>query len=411
MKEVSFERVPLLNALALDAQSSLAGILRFARLAAGEVLFQEGDVGDRMYIIVQGELEVLKAMETGEPRHLATMKDGDFLGELSLVIRDGRRTATVRAVQDTRLIAILQKDFYDLLKQRPTMAYAMVQELGERLRHSDDAAIADLVEKNRELQKAYEDLKAAQAELVEQEKMRHELGMARNIQMSILPKEFHAPPGCDFGALMAPARAVGGDFFDFVRLGDDKVGVAIGDVSDKGIPAALFMAQVCTMLRALARQVEDPAEVLRRVNADMAETNDAGLFVTMIYGVFDGRKGTFHYARAGHEVPVLFSAEGEISTLPYDQGAPLGIFPDSPLDVQTVPLPKGATLFMYTDGGVDAMNAEEGFLGLESLQTTVRQHLHTSAQELCDKVLESVRSFQNDNQFDDATLVALRVKE
>ncbi len=409
MSDISFDRVPLLNALAQDEQSTLSHIFRFSRLAAGDTLFEEGDLGDRMYIITQGELQVFKAMDD-EPRLLATLKEGDFFGELSLVIRDGRRTATVKAAQDTHLIAILQEDFHKLLKQRPTMAYAMVQELGERLRHSDDAAISDLVEKNRELQQAYEDLKAAQAELVEQEKLRHELSMARNIQMSILPKEFHTPPGCDFGARMNPARAVGGDFFDFVRLADGKVGVAIGDVSDKGVPAALFMAQVCTLLRALARQIEDPAEVLRRVNADMAETNDAGLFVTMVYGVFDSHSHTFHYARAGHEVPVLFSATGEAQALPYTQGAPLGIFPDSPLDVQTVTVPPGATLFMYTDGGVDAMNAEEGFLGLESLQTTVKDHLHISAQELCDKVLETVRSFQDDNQFDDATLVALRVQ-
>ncbi|MBI3160732.1 MAG: SpoIIE family protein phosphatase [Chloroflexi bacterium] len=410
MTEITFERIPLLSALGKDGHSSLSGVLRYSRVPAGEVLFREGDKGDRMFIIMRGELEVFKAHDTPDARHLSTLHDGDFFGELSLVVRDGRRTATVVATEDTELIAILQEDFYRLLQQRPTMAYAMVQELGERLRHSDDTAIADLIEKNRELERAYEDLKAAQAQLLEQEKLRTELNMARNIQMSILPKDTHAPKGCDFGATMAPARAVGGDFYDFVRLGEHQVGVAIGDVSDKGVPAALFMAQVCTMLRALARQIKDPAEVLRRVNADMAETNEAGLFVTMIYGVFDGRARQFHYARAGHESPVLFTAQGEARILPHGQGAPLCVFPDSLLDVQSVKLPKGSTLFMYTDGGVDAMSEEGGYFGLESLQETVRANLKSSAQALCDKVLETLRTYQADNQFDDATLVALRVK-
>ncbi|TAK13542.1 MAG: cyclic nucleotide-binding domain-containing protein [Anaerolineae bacterium] len=409
MADVTFEKVPLLAALGKDEQTSLAGILRFTKLASGEVLFNEGDKGDRMYIILKGELDVYKRMDTADSRLLARMRDGEFFGELSLVVKDGLRTASVRAATDTELVAILQEDFHKLLRQRPSMAYAMVQELGERLRHSDESAVADLIEKNRELQQAYEDLKAAQAELVEQEKLRHELSMARDIQMSILPKELHAPPGCDFGATMQPARSVGGDFYDFVRLSDDKVGIAIGDVSDKGVPAALFMAQVCTLLRALARQLEDPAEVLRRVNADMAETNDAGLFVTMVYGVFDRKHRVFHYARAGHEVPVLFTADGTAHALPYGQGTPLGIFPDSPLDVQTVELPAGSTLFMYTDGGVDGINEGGGFFGLEGLQDTVRAHLKGSAQDLCDAVLERVRSFQNDNQFDDATLVAIRM--
>jgi serine phosphatase RsbU (regulator of sigma subunit) len=280
--------------------------------------------------------------------------------------------------------------------------------MSDRLRRNNESTITDLREKNAELAKAYQDLKAAQEELIVKEKMETELEMARTIQMNILPKDIPVPAGVEVGAKMVPARAVGGDFFDIIPLTDGKLGVAIGDVSDKGVPAAMFMAQFCTLLRAEAKREADPAVVLTHVNNVLQETNQAGMFVTAIYGIYDPADHSFTYARGGHEVPVIFDQDGEICEAPHEQGGALCFFPDPPLDVQTVGIPPGSTLLMYTDGGTDAMNLDEEFFGLESLKKTISSHLGAPVQALCDEVIGILVSYQPEGQYDDATLVAIR---
>ena len=169
------------------------------------------------------------------------------------------------------------------------------------------------------------------------------------------------------------------------------------------------MAQFCTLLRTEAKRHEKPEEVLLSINNHLLEMNRAGMFVTAIYGIFNCKLNTFTYARAGHEVPVIFNKKGKATQLEHRQGSPLCIFSDPPIDVQTVKVPAGSTLLMYTDGGTDAMNAEEDFFGLENLQKTIKAHLKGSAQELCDYVLQELISFQEeDAQFDDITIVAIR---
>src|SRR3712207_3101439 len=143
---------------------------------------------------------------------------------------------------------------------------------------------------------------AAQQQIIEKQRLEHELQLAYEIQTSILPRVLPQLQGYDFGATMVPARVVGGDFFEFVELGDDRVGIAVGDVTDKGMPAAIFMAQTHALLRAEAVRSAAPHEVLRCVNRHVVEMNAAGLFVTMLYGVLDRASASFSYARAGHEL-------------------------------------------------------------------------------------------------------------
>ena len=405
----SLNQVPLFSSLSADDLEELGQTMRMKRLRDGGILFNEGDVGDRFYVVMMGSLEVIKAIGTPEERLLSVHEPGGFVGEMSLFVSDNRRSATVRAKGDlTLLMELRQARFEELLKRRPKLGLDMLRVLSERLRVADESTINDLQEKNEELSKAYEDLKAAQAEIVEKEKLEHEMNMARDIQMSILPREITAPENCDIGAKMIPASAVGGDFYDVILLDGQKVGVAIGDVSDKGVPAALFMAQFCTLLRTEAKRYKKPEDVLLSINHHLLEMNQAGMFVTAIYGVYDSKSNKFTYARAGHEVPVIFNNKGKAAQPKHDQGSPLCIFPDPPIDVQTVKLPAGSTLLMYTDGGTDAMNAEEDFFGLENLHKTIKSHLKGSAQDLCDNVLKELISFQEDAQFDDATIVAIR---
>ena len=409
MAKFSLKQVPLFKSLPESELHKLQDHLKSVILPDGKILFSEGDPGDSFYIILEGGLQIIKALDTPEESLLYTHGPGDFGGEMSLLMRDGIRSATVRTRGNVELLELSRRDFDQLLENSPALAYEMVRELGDRLRDTTNSTIEDLKTKNRELASAYDELKAAQAELVKKEKLEHELDMARNIQMSILPQDLNPTPYTDHGARMVPARAVGGDFYDFIPLEDNKVGIAIGDVSDKGVPAALFMAQLCTLLRVIAKNRLDPETVLLEINRHMLDSNQSGMFATVIYGIYDCKQRSFHYGRAGHEAPLVFGPQGNATSPEIKTGTPLCLFPDPPVDVNTIEIPAGHTLVMYTDGGTDAMNAEEQFFGLDMLKSTIVKNLGSPAQEICDKVIEKLLAFQDESsQFDDATLVALR---
>lgn len=408
MSHLRLEDVSLFSALSSEEMEQIKETLRLINVMDGEVLFRENEVGECFYVVLDGELEVIKALGTAEEKRLNLLEPGDFFGEMSVIGKDNLRSASVRALSGVRLLELQKENFEVIVENQPGTALSIIRELSDRLRANDEDMISGLRQKNRELAKAYQDLKEAQAALIEKEKLEHELEMAREIQMSILPQDMLMLDGSEIGAKMVPARAVGGDFYDVIPLSDGKVGVAIGDVSDKGVPAAMFMAQFCTLLRAVARQTEDPAAVLTQVNNFLLESNTTGMFVTAIYGVYDPLSQSFTYGRAGHEVPVVFNPAGEVRQLPYGVGTAMCIFPDPPIDVQTLALPSGHTLMMYTDGGTDAMNAEENFFGLENLEKIISTWLSSPVQEICDRVVEALLAYQKEAQFDDVTLVALR---
>jgi sigma-B regulation protein RsbU (phosphoserine phosphatase) len=143
-------------------------------------------------------------------------------------------------------------------------------------------------------------------------KMEDELDFARKIQRSILPGEPPRKIGCDFGALMIPARAVGGDFYAFIDLDENRVGIAVGDVSDKGVPAALFMALTFSLIHTEARRSSSPRDVLSTVNQYLLSMNESGMFVTVLYGILDRLTREFWYARAGHDQPIVLDADGHL---------------------------------------------------------------------------------------------------
>jgi serine phosphatase RsbU (regulator of sigma subunit) len=208
---------------------------------------------------------------------------------------------------------------------------------------------------------------------------------------------------------MVPARIVGGDFFDVISLGVDQVGVAVGDVTDKGVPAAIFMAQTHALLRAEASPTASPREVLQRINQHLLTMNDAGLFVTMLYGILDRSTGAFSYARAGHELPLIAGAQGAMQPVVSGATLPLGIEADLPLDEQTIILAPGCTLLLYTDGLTDAYDPNGNAFGLERVRSCLHNHIDSPAQVLCDRLLDAVMTHQAvAPQHDDVTLIAVR---
>lgn len=407
--EFDLKQIPLFRSLPEGEIDSLVRALQPLSLDPGAVLFQEGDAGDTFYLIQQGEVDIIKSMGAGDEQIIDHRQAGDFFGEMSLLLPDGRRTASVRARSPVQLMALNRADFERLMDKRPSLALTMVRELSLRLRDSDDAMIRDLKEKNRELAQAYRELQEAQENLLEKERMEYELELARDIQESILPADLALLKGFDFGARMLPARMVGGDLYDMIQLDEDSVGISIGDVSDKGVAAAIFMSIFCSVLRAEAPHMDSPAEALLRVNQHLLELNDAGMFVTALYGVLNRRSRTFSYARAGHHTPLLYDSAGKEIPIPLDHGQMLGFFSRPELDTQTIDIPPGSTLLLYTDGMFDIMDENQETFGEQRLREMASTFREYSAQEVCDRIVDSLKAYQGDNtQFDDMTLVAVR---
>jgi len=276
------------------------------------------------------------------------------------------------------------------------------------LESTNDATFRDLTEKNRALQKAYDELKAAHAQLIEKERLERELQVAADIQLSILPTVLPSPPSCDFGACISPARQVGGDFYDVFRVDENKVAVLIGDVTDKGVPAAIFMARSHALIVAESDSSKDPEQVLKRVNAHITKLEKSSQFVTVTYGILDTKTYQFTYARAGHEPALLLEADGTVTRIPHKPGMAIGLWNDITIDVDTITLPPNAALFIYTDGMTDCRNPQGEAFGLEKTRQTLAQAVDMHAQQVCDHMLRTLQDYQsNAPQDDDVTLVAI----
>jgi serine phosphatase RsbU (regulator of sigma subunit) len=401
--------VPLFATVPRDELDRLAQALQPRQAPAGTVLFNEGECGEHFYVVVSGRVEVIKALGTPEEVVLGERSAGQFVGEMSLINRDGRRTATVRVAEAASLLEMHRADFDALLQRYPALGYEMVQLLSTRLTEHENHAIADLREKNAQLQAAYDSLRAAQAQIIEKERLDRELQLAHDIQMGILPQVLPKAAGYSFGAQARPARAVGGDLYDFILVDERTVSMVVGDVAGKGMPAAIFMAQTLALLRAECRREASPAEVLRRVNQLLLHLNRAELFVTALLARLDLDTGRIVYARAGHEAPLL-AAGGPAVTLPRSRGQPLAILEDVELDEAVVELPPGSTLLIYTDGMSDVLAPDGETYGAARLREAMGWEAAEGgdAQALCDRLLARVTAFQGGAaQYDDMTVVAV----
>jgi serine phosphatase RsbU (regulator of sigma subunit) len=240
-------------------------------------------------------------------------------------------------------------------------------------------------------------------------KLELELSLASEIQKSMLPRSIPQVEGYEFSARMIPAKSVGGDFFDFIPLGEDLLGIAVGDVSDKGIPAALFMAMVRSLLRAEAHPGRSPKRVLRSVNRHLMDMNDKEMFVTILFGILNRVTHQFHYARAGHEAPILLDGQGVFTRLPKTNGHALGVLDEISLDEQTVQVSNGCMLLLYSDGIPEATNRQNISFGYDGFVRAVGQSPHSSAQMVCDELVRAVAEHQKGYlQNDDITIVVVR---
>jgi PAS domain S-box-containing protein len=247
-----------------------------------------------------------------------------------------------------------------------------------------------------------------QEEAQERQRIEEELRVARVIQQTLLPKSVPELEGYQIVAYYQPAREVGGDFYDFLLLPDGRLGLIVGDVSGKGMPAALVMATARSMLRAVAQVYNSPGEVLRRVNNALVTDIPTNMFVTCFYAILDPKSGYLLYANAGHDLPHLHRSGDAVAEL-RARGMPLGLMPEMSYEEnESFLVPRGGVLF-YTDGLIEAHNPQGEMFGTPRLKDLLSEHLMDGA-NLSAHLMEELYSFTGDGweQEDDITFLTLR---
>jgi sigma-B regulation protein RsbU (phosphoserine phosphatase) len=255
------------------------------------------------------------------------------------------------------------------------------------------------------LQQVEFDLRAAK------EKVENELNIAAQIQKSILPSKFPAYPDrkeLELFAFMQPARYIGGDFYDFFFVDDNILALVMADVSDKGVPAALFMMVSRTLINSLAVDNRSPSVVLEKANNIMCQNNDSGMFVTVFLAFYDVSTGKLTATNGGHSASLIIDPDGASREWATTHGAALGFMEDLPYKEETVDLEIGQTLFLYTDGVTEAMSPDEELFGLDKLRDLLRRKHDLKLDKLCTDIETSLSEFQQDQQFDDITMLALK---
>jgi sigma-B regulation protein RsbU (phosphoserine phosphatase) len=247
----------------------------------------------------------------------------------------------------------------------------------------------------------------------EKKRLDHDLEIARDIQRILLPAEAPAINGFQISGISVPARQVSGDYFDYIRVDDERLGVAIADVSGKGVPASLIMAICRSVLRSEAARNPSPADVLRKVNRQLYPDIKEDMFISMAYLILDHQRHGITLARAGHDAPLLYKQQSQTVTPVKSPGMVVGIDSGSVFDRLTtdfaVPLERDDCLVLYTDGVTEALNSEEDEFGLDRMIQSVRASANDGAQTIVKRIIEDVRNFTGSvPQNDDITLIAIR---
>jgi len=425
-------------------------------LAPGEVLFREGDPADAMFLVASGILAVVLEVEGANRSEVRRLGTGQFLGEMALY-RSGPRAATVEAVGEVtlwrltagklrdmerghpQLAAAWHRQAASLLAERVSFSNVELKEPLARLAHAlrglaandfataawDEPGVAKAAQRRDEvgsvaqamlfltsrLQTYLAELRAATAA---REAIESEIRIAGEIQQSLLPPPLRPEERrrVDFAAFIKPAREAGGDLYDGFFLPDGRFFTLVGDVSGKGVPAAVFMALAAAAVRTLSRTVADPGELLTQVNRFLCERNLTLQFVTACAALLDPASGDLAWANAGHPLPALVFPEGHLQWLEGPRSAPLGVFEETPYPTQRRRLAPGETLLIYSDGVSEAMNSNAQLFDAEGIAACLQERPSPDSADLVSRIVAAVQGHQGDAaQADDITLIALRRAE
>ncbi len=320
--------------------------------------------------------------------------------ELRTLELDSPALEQMRAQGITMVVPLVtQGELIGLLNLGPRLSDQEYSPDDRRLLESLAAQVAPAV-------KVGQLVREQEVEVRARERLEQELEVARLIQQNFLPKELPDLDGWRVAAYYRPARTVGGDFYDFIDLPGGLIGIVVGDVTDKGVPAAMVMAATRSVLRAAAQRLLEPGTVLQRINETLCSEIPPNMFVTCLYGVLDPATGRLRYANAGHNLPVVRDAGGAVSEL-RATGMPLGLLPGMSYEEKEAVLAPGSSVLLYSDGLTEAHDAGREMFGTPR----VRERLGTGsvADELIADLLAQLDGFTDPEaeQEDDITLVAL----
>lgn len=361
-------------------------------LDSGEILLSPGEENHHLYLLLSGELLVyIDAIGSGSS---FTLEAGEYTGEMS-IIDDDVPSAFVVAEMPSRVLQIHEDLFWEEIAKYRSVLRHMLHRFSQRMRNQISLTVSSL-----EQQLRYEHLQ-------------RELEAAGKIQANILPQQtplFPDHPQVDVCAKMAPAQQVSGDFYDAFPIDDDHICIAVGDVSGKGLPAALFMVRVVTLLRMSMLKRRNFNSVLPRINALLSENNPECNFVTIFLGMLNVKNGRLQYLNGGHNPPFIARNGQPFAPLPMPQGALLGFSDQATYDSAEIMLQPDDTLLLYTDGITEAENVQSEFF-LEEKALHVLNQLKSTAtvDEIVNKLYKAVSQFSKGvPPSDDMTLLALR---
>jgi len=353
-------------------------------LEVGEILFEEGDEGDAVYIVAEGTLRV-----ESDGLLLLTRSDGDCVGEIALIDNEPR---SADAVADTpvRLLRWERRDFQEMLGQDPVVARGIFKMLTGKLR---------------------QDVKSAVRLEREAERWRQDLSRAREIQQGMLPGERLLTDRLELAGVCSQASEVGGDFYDYLCPGDESVGLIIGDVTGHGFYAGLFVAMAKSCLHTQARQSVDPREIMAGMRRTLDLSLQRRLLMSCCYVLFDPKTRCLHYANAGHPYPYLYRASDRTMIRLEALDPILGALDAGAGEYaqHTLAWEPGDMLVMYTDGVTEARDGEGRMFEHEALEACIAAAPGDSAQSILNRILAAVSTHAGDgSQDDDLTLVVVK---
>lgn len=348
----------------------------------GDMLFKAGDRADKMYYVARGSLRLLEIDKV--------VQEGQVIGEMGILSPFHARTASAVCEEDLEAYSISKDEIIRLFNKDSALAFQLVH-----------LCIKRFIENLR-------------AETEAKERIQSELRIARDIQMSMLPRVFPPFPErteFDIFAVMEPAKEVGGDLYDFFFVDDKRLCVVIGDVSGKGVPAALFMAICKTLLKTEALRGLSPGEILTQVNRTLIPDNETLMFVTVFLLILDVETGEIRYSNGGHPPPLVSAEPGKFEPVAGPTGIVLGAVEGCSYVTTTRTLAPGDVVFLYTDGMSEAMNARQELFTDARLISRLGEGTGKSAADLIRHMRAAVLAFADGTPpSDDITMVALAFK-
>ncbi len=374
--------VPPVAEIAVD-QSGFEWPVAFMRrehFKKGDCLFKMGDRAEKLFYIAKGSIRL--------PELGRLVTAGQVIGEMGIFSPNRSRSASAFAEEDLETYTMGADEVRRLMSRDPGLATSLIEVIIKRM------------------------MEHLRAEAEARERINTELRIARSIQTSMLPRVFPPFPErkeFEIYAIMEPANEVGGDFYDFFLVGEHRLCVLVGDVSGKGVPAALFMALSKTLLRREAMEGHSTAEILARVNNALCAENRECMFVTVFCLSLNTRTGEAECCTAGHSPPLFCSSEGLVAFPDPPPGILVGYEENLRYESRTLRLRPGDTLFLYTDGVTEAENPKHEPFSEERFKASIQSRRSSGLQEIVAGVRQDVVQFtQQQPQSDDITLLALK---